>query len=226
MEVKKSPEADLQNKKGLFLQIGLVAVLCAAIAIFSYSQGKKSAAPVVTGPGNVDDPEIIDPTRQDEPQPQPVKMVVPIVEIINIVKNDSLVSGFPDNLFVDPEGDVIIEIKPIDPPAIDNDIFFKVEQMPQFQGGDLASFRNWVMGKLKYPPVAAANGISGRVTLQFVIEKDGTLGEIVVVTSPDKSLSDEAVRVLNTSPKWTPGQQGRQKVRVKYTLPVDFRIQQ
>ena len=87
------------------------------------------------------------------------------------------------------------------------------------------AFRNWVQERLRYPTIAAENGISGRVTLTFVIEKDGSLTNIQVLQSPDRSLSDEAIRVLESSPKWTPGKQRSTPVRVKYTLPVEFRIQ-
>ena len=96
--------------------------------------------------------------------------------------------------------------------------------MPSFQGGDLNAFRNWVQGKLHYPQIAQENGISGRVVLSFVIERDGTLTNIEVLQAPDRSLSEEAVRVLETSPKWEPGMQSNKAVRVKYTLPVDFQI--
>ncbi len=107
----------------------------------------------------------------------------------------------------------------------DDQPFIKVEKMPSFQGGDLNKFRNWVQERVRYPQIAQENGVSGKVVLSFVVEKDGTLTNIEVLQSPDRSLADEAVRVLKTSPKWEPGQQRNQPVRVKYTLPVDFRIQ-
>ena len=83
-----------------------------------------------------------------------------------------------------------------------------------------------VQSKVRFPQIAQENNISGRVLLMFVIERDGSLTNIQVLQTPDSSLSDEAIRVLKTSPKWTPGRQRNQSVRVKYTLPIDFRIQQ
>ncbi len=103
--------------------------------------------------------------------------------------------------------------------------FIVVEQMPTFQGGDLNKFLNWVAMNLRYPQVAMENGISGRVIVNFVIERDGSLTNIKVLNTPDQCLSDEAVRVLKMSPKWTPGRQGSNTVRVSYNLPVDFKIQ-
>jgi protein TonB len=97
--------------------------------------------------------------------------------------------------------------------------------MPSFQGGDLNTFRNWVQSNVRFPQIALENGISGTVVLSFVIEKDGRLTNIQVLRTPDRSLSEEAVRVLEKSPKWTPGKQRNQVVRVKYNLPVVFRVQ-
>ena len=106
----------------------------------------------------------------------------------------------------------------------DDQPFIKVEKMPSFQGGDISTFRAWVQKKANYPQIALENNISGRVLLMFVVERDGSLTGIQVLQSPDSSLSDEAIRVLKTSPMWEPGMQRDKPVRVKYTLPVDFQI--
>ncbi len=224
MEVKKSPKADLQNKKSIFFQIGLVVVLCAAIAFFSYSQGQQHPKKVVEASAPID-PDLIDPTTQEEEKPEPVRIAVSVVEILRIIDTDSVLTGSLEEMF--PEGDVIVELrKPVEEAVEDDTPFLKVEQMPQFQGGDINTFRAWVQGRLRYPDIASENGISGRVTLAFVIEKDGSLTNIAVLQSPDRSLSEEAMRVLKTSPKWTPGKQRNMPARVRYNLPVTFTIQQ
>lgn len=102
--------------------------------------------------------------------------------------------------------------------------FVKVEKMPTFQGGDLNVFRNWVQSKIQYPKEAMDKGLNGRVVCSFVVEKDGSLTDFDVLQSPDKSLADEVVRILKTSPKWEPGEQRGEKVRVKYTVPIVFSI--
>ena len=102
--------------------------------------------------------------------------------------------------------------------------YIKVEKMPTFQGGDLNVFRNWVQSKIQYPKEAMDKGIKGRVVYSFVVEKDGSLTDFDVLQSPDKSLADEVVRILKTSPKWEPGEQRGEKVRVKYTVPIVFSI--
>ena len=109
--------------------------------------------------------------------------------------------------------------------AEDGDMpYIKVEKMPTFMGGDLNVFRNWVQSKIQYPKEAMDKGVKGRVVCSFVVEKDGSLTEFDVLQSPDKSLADEVVRILKTSPKWEPGEQRGEKVRVKYTVPIVFSI--
>ena len=109
--------------------------------------------------------------------------------------------------------------------AEDGDMpYIKVEKMPTFQGGDLNVFRNWVQSNVKYPQEAQEKALQGRVVCSFVVEKDGSLTEFDVLQSPDKSLADEVVRILKTSPKWEPGEQRGEKVRVKYTVPIVFSI--
>ena len=167
-------------------------------------------------------------TRQDQKPPEPPKRteIKVITDVLNIVTNDEKITTDVDFAEFAEDVEIIQQVAVEEETVEDDQPFVKVEQMPSFQGGDLMTFRNWVMSKLRYPQIAQENGITGRVLLMFVIEKDGSLTNIQVIQTPDSSLSDEAIRVLKTSPKWTPGRQRNQSVRVKYTLPIDFRIQQ
>ena len=110
-------------------------------------------------------------------------------------------------------------------PIVDDEVFLVAETMPAFMNGSIETFRAWVMQNVKFPQIALENNIQGRVVLSFVIDKDGRLTNIEVLQAPDRSLAEEAVRVLNKSPKWSPGKQRNQTVRVRFTLPVDFRVQ-
>ena len=103
-----------------------------------------------------------------------------------------------------------------------NKIFEVVEQMPQFPGG---SVNGWLADHIKYPVVAAENGISGRVVVQFVVERDGSVSQVRVVRGVDPSLDKEAQRVISSMPKWIPGKQNGQAVRSRFTVPVTFRLQ-
>lgn len=120
--------------------------------------------------------------------------------------------------------EVVVE-KPVEKPKeVKEEIFKSVEQMPQFPGGD-AALMKYLSSHINYPPMAAENNIQGKVILQFVVEKDGRVGEVKVARSVDKDLDKEAIRVVKSLPKFTPGRQNGQAVRVWYTLPVTFKLQ-
>ena len=103
-------------------------------------------------------------------------------------------------------------------------VFDVVEQMPSFPGGPSALMQ-YLSSNIKYPVVAEENGVQGRVVCTFVVEKDGSITDVRVVKSVDPSLDKEAVRVVKSMPKWIPGKQNGSAVRVKYTVPVTFRLQ-
>ncbi|MBR4970032.1 MAG: energy transducer TonB [Alistipes sp.] len=226
MEIKKNPKVDVQNKRVLLLEIGLAAALLIVIAAFLYTPREYRIEQVEMVAAVVEE-EITEITRQDQKPPEPPKRteITVITDILNIVTNDEKISTNVDFAEFAEDVEIIQQVAVSEETIEDDQPFVKVEQMPSFMGGDLMTFRNWVMTKLRYPQIAQENNITGRVLLQFVIEKDGSLTNIQVIQTPDSSLSDEAIRVLKTSPKWTPGKQRNQAVRVKYTLPVDFRIQ-
>lgn len=104
-----------------------------------------------------------------------------------------------------------------------DEAFLVVENMPVFQNGNLSDFRNWIQSQVKFPIEALNKNIQGRVVASFVIGKDGSVGDIQILESPDKTLSDEVIRAIGASPRWTPGTQRGKTVRVKYTVPVDFK---
>ena len=111
------------------------------------------------------------------------------------------------------------------PPAVEETkVFDVVEQMPSFKGGD-AALMEWLNKNIKYPVVAEENGIQGRVIVTFVVERDGSITDVKVVKSVDPSLDKEAQRVVRSMPKWIPGKQNGSAVRVKFTVPVTFRLQ-
>ena len=226
MELKKNPKVDLQNKRGILLEIGLIVALAVVIGAFLYTPKEVRVEKIDMNYGPVEE-EITEITRQDQKPPEPPKKteITVITDILNIVTNDTKITT--DIGFAEFEEDIeIVQQVAVQEEEIEEEqIFYKVETMPSFMGGDLTTFRNWVQGKVKYPQLAQENNISGRVLLMFVVEKDGSLTNIEVLQTPDSSLSEEAIRVLKTSPKWTPGKQRKQSVRVKYTLPIDFRIQ-
>lgn len=104
-------------------------------------------------------------------------------------------------------------------------VFESVDEMPMFMGGDINTFGDWFAGEFKIPAAAVENGIQGRVLVKFVVEKDGSLGDIEFLQSPDKVYEEEVSRVLKSSPKWTPGRKDGKVVRVFYIMPVNCRLE-
>ena len=224
MEIKKSFKADLRNKRGLLLEIGVVLALVLVISAFTYAP-KEYRIEQVELSYVPDDVEMIDVTRDRPRETQPRKIEVRIPsQVIQVVDNNTKMETDIDmSIF---NNDEPIEfVVPAPEPAVEDEIFLIAETMPSFMDGTIETFRAWVMQNVKFPQIAADNNIQGRVVLSFVIDKDGRLTDIEVLQSPDRSLSEEAIRVLSKSPKWSPGKQRNQTVRVKFTLPVDFRMQ-
>ena len=224
MEIKKSFKADLRNKRGLLLEIGVVLALVLVISAFTYAP-KEYRIEQVELSYVPDDVEMIDVTRDRPRETQPRKIEVRIPsQVIQVVDNNTKMETDIDmSIF---NNDEPLEfVVPAPEPAVEDEIFLIAETMPSFMDGTIETFRAWVMQNVKFPQIAADNNIQGRVVLSFVIDKDGRLTDIEVLQSPDRSLSEEAIRVLSKSPKWSPGKQRNQTVRVKYTLPVEFRMQ-
>ncbi|MFI3269822.1 MAG: TonB family protein [Rikenellaceae bacterium] len=227
MELKKNPKADLKKYRGLLLEIGLILSLILVIAAFTYTPKEVRIEKVEMEYAPVEE-QITEITRQDLKVPPPPKKVEVkvITDLLQVVTNDTKVEMDVDFTEFDEDVEVVASSVGTRQEVIEDDQpFLFAETMPSFNGGDLGTFRKWVMERIQYPQIAAENGISGRVIVTFVIEKDGSLTNIEVLLTPDRSLSDEASRILKMSPKWTPAMQRNQPVRLKFTLPVEFSIQ-
>ena len=226
MEIKKSRKADLQNKRGLLLEIGLIVALLAVIVAFSYTPSEHRIDKVDLNYGPIEE-EMTDITIQDQKPPEMPKKVEMnvITDMLQVVTNDTKITTDVDFAEFDESTEIVQQVVVKEEEIVEEEIFVTAETMPSFMGGDLGVFRNWVQKQLNYPPIAQENGIQGKVIIQFVVEKDGRLTNVQVLSTPARSLSEEAVRVLQLSPRWSPGKQRNQPVRIKYTLPVDFRIQ-
>jgi protein TonB len=225
MEAKKTRRADLQNRRVLFMEIGLVIALAVVVLAFNWGQQEKKVTQMVDNVAAVEE-EVIVNTEQEERQPEVKPQVNQVIsDFIDVVRNDTKITT--EYQFDEFDEDISIEVPVFEEEEVIEDIpMYNAEEMPTFQGGGLAEFRKWVHDRLAYPRIAQENGITGKVTLRFVIERDGSLTNIEEIASPDRSLTEEAVRVLKQSPKWTPGKQRNQPVRIFYILPVDFQLQQ
>ena len=229
MEEKKSKKANLENKKLLFIEVGLCFSLFVTLAAFQWGTRDANVSVLEEETQMIEEEEII-PITQETPPPPPETPKIPVLsDQIDIIDDDIKVY---DDLFMNLEddanlgveiGDYIEEVQEevIEEEAIP---FQLVETRPSFNGGDANEFSKWVNSRLEYPEIAKENGVQGRVTLQFTVEKDGSVTNVKVVRGVDPSLDKEAVKVVSSSPKWTPGKQRDRAVRVTYTFPVIFQL--
>ena len=144
----------------------------------------------------------------------------------DLAKTNTAIGTFDVKGNDEAEGEVLKakEVIADEPKVEEQKVFDVVEQMPEFPGGQAALLK-WISDHIKYPAVAEENGIQGRVVATFVVERDGSVTDVKVARGIDPSLDKEAVRVLKMMPKWNPGKQNGSAVRVKYTVPVTFRLQ-
>ncbi|MBR0313851.1 MAG: TonB family protein [Bacteroidales bacterium] len=229
MEIKKSPKANLENKKTLFREIGLIAALALVLLVFEWSTTDKEVSSLAANTTVITDEEQA-PITQETPPPPPEQIKEPVMtEELQIVENDVKVET--DFISTD-DSDQKIEIKPyVEAKPVEEEVeveeeipFAIVEDKPTFQGKDANEFTKWVYDNIEYPEIAKENGIQGRVTVQFTIDKDGSVKDVKVLRGVDSSLDKEAVRVIQKSPKWSPGKQRNKPVKVKYTFPIIFQL--
>ena len=209
--------------------IGYVLILAAVFVAFEWTERDKQ---VTTDTGVVEpifEEEMIPITEEEPEQKQapPPPEAPKVEEVIQIAENDANVEE--TTIKSSEDDNTAVEIKYIEPVVeeeepVEEEIFMVVEQMPEFPGG-MAELMKFLSTNIKYPTIAQENGIQGRVIVQFVVNQDGSIVDPVVMRSVDPYLDKEALRVISTMPKWKPGMQRGKAVRVKYTVPVTFRLQ-
>lgn len=229
MEVKKSPKADLNNRRLLYVEIGLVVSLGVLLAGFESTSKEKKEATLVSDTVEIIEEEIIPITQQETTPPPPEVPKIPVLsDQIEIVDDDIQLEDSFINLEYDANVGVEIMdyVEEVEEETVEEEAipFQLVEVKPSFQGGDANTFSKWVAQHLEYPEIAKENGVSGRVMLEFTVMPDGRVTNVRVLRGVDPSLDAEAVRVVSSSPKWEPGRQRDRAVKVTYTFPVIFQL--
>ena len=236
MEIKKSQRADLESQKGTGLLIGYIVTLSAIFVAFEYTTRDYVETDVVYSTSSFVSEEEVVPITQPiftaaPPPPAEAPQVAEILDIVDnnteIVEEEIQTSESTTEAISGPVAHV--SGPAMGPPAAtqeegdEGEVFEVVEQSPNFPGG-MDELMKWLSKNLKYPASAQENGIQGRVLVQFVVNKDGSIVEPKVIRSVDPALDKEAMRVVSAMPKWQPGKQRGKTVRVRYTLPVTFRL--
>ncbi|MDC1106944.1 energy transducer TonB [Prolixibacteraceae bacterium] len=225
MEPKKTPKADLESKRSTFVWLGLVASLLLTWSLFTWtSKPKKTEGFGAMQQEAMVEEEIPITTKPETPPPPPPPPPpAQMAEMITIVDNDE---DIEDDVLIeeadDTEGPVKVEkVIEVEDEIVEEQIFSFVEDMPAFPGG-IPALMKFIGKAVKYPIIAQENGIQGRVFVNFVVEKDGSVTDVKIARGVDPSLDKEAIRVVKTLPRWKPGMQRGKAVRVSYSVPINF----
>ena len=225
MEVKKSPKADLENKRSTYVLIGLVMVLSLMYIALEWTQTEIKKIEVVSSFIDDGEEEMVAQTMHDDQPPPPPPPAAVVQEVLNIVANTVIT----ETVIVSTEGDEDKKIEiPVFVPSLqeeehEDEIFTIVEEQPSYPGGDKARIE-FFNKTIKYPTIAQENGIQGTVYVTFVVNKDGKIVDVQVVRGADPNLDKEAVRVVSAMPPWNPAKQRGKSVRARFTLPVRFTL--
>ena len=231
MEVKKSPKADLEGGKTLSLMLGFVVGLAVMYVGFEWSTQDVMVVKESEQVQDIVAEEEVEITRPENTPPPPPPPPAPVVtEVLNVVEDD--VELEQQDILTSEDTQEAAQTAVYTPPAAVEEeeeeaaqqIFTVVEEMPEFPGG-MNELLKYLAKSIKYPVIAQENGIQGRVICAFVVNRDGSIVDAEVLRGVDPSLDKEALRVIMSMPKWKPGKQRGKPVRVKYTVPVTFRLQ-
>jgi protein TonB len=225
MKIKKSSKADLEGKRTIFVQIGLILALGVVFLAFERKTYDKIEVEIAQRIAE-EIPEEIIPITEHEPPPPP-STPPPQTTLIDIVEDDVEVE---DEIIIDVEVDEDTEIEEFTPieeeeeEVEEEEIFMVVEDQPGFPGGERERM-TYLVKNIKYPTMAKESGIQGTVFLSFVVEKDGSITGVRVLRGIGGGCDEEAIRVVKAMPKWKPGKQRGKPVRVQFSMPIKFTLQ-
>ena len=224
MEKKKSDKVSQERNRPMFFQLGLVVALSIILVAFEWSSNPKETDNTqMIQEIQFEDEMMI--TRREEPKPPEAKQPE-VLQVLDIVEDNVEVADFEFDFEVDDkteydfttfedEEEIVEEVTP----------FYIVEDMPQFNGGDMSEFWKYAMKNIRYPEVAAENGVAGTVYMQFTVSTAGYVIDVKVIKGVHPDIDDEAIRVIKNSPRWTPGKQRGRAVPVIMSLPMKFILQ-
>jgi protein TonB len=223
MEVKKNPKYDLTRKSLFFFSIGLLVTMSLVLTAFEWKQYEESIAETIERRTDVFE-ETIEVPPTDIPPPPPPSVQAPV--IVEVPDEEEIEEDIQVNLDIEVSQDTKVEeivVKAEEPKEEVDEIFTIVEESAAPKGG-MAAFYKYVGDKMKYPPQARRMGIDGKVFVEFVINKDGSISDVKAVKGIGAGCDEEAVRVVQSAPQWTPGKQRGKPVKQRMVLPITFKL--
>ena len=227
MEIKKSESADIERGKSTSLLIGFVMALSVLFVALEWTQREiEDNSDIYAAPDLVFEDQIVPITLPEKKTVPPPPAAVSQSDIIKIVEDDA---DIEEDIMISAEDQVEwfdledVEVFELEDEPEDDEVFMVVEDAPEFPGG-IEALLKYIKDNMKYPAICRENNIQGRVIVQFVVNKDGRIVEPEVVKGVHPSLDKEALRVVSGMPSWKPGKQRGKEVRVKYSVPINFRL--
>lgn len=227
MELKKNPKADLEKRRGLYLEIGLVVILAATLVAFevkSYDSDEETAFQrevIEEVEEQIIQTDIVEPPPPPPPEVPEVTTLINVVDDEQEIKNELVVNA---EVTEETKNVEITQVKVEEEEEVaEEPIFTVVESEPEFPGGMEALYK-YLAQNIKYPQLARENGITGKVYVTFVVEKDGSIANPRILRDIGGGCGAEAIRVVKAMPKWSPGKQRGKAVRVQFNLPVNFNL--
>jgi periplasmic protein TonB len=229
MEAKKSEKANLESKKSLFFEIGLIVALAVVLFAFEHKSYDEKEEVVIATEAKTEVEEMVIQTQQDQPEPPKQEVELSTTEFEIVSDDVEITNKFDlDALTSDVNGEVYVPTVEIKEQVVEveeeEEIFQVVEQTAMFPGGYQA-LNKYLRDNIKYPQQAKETGTQGKVFLTFVVEKDGSITDIKILRDIGSGCGEEAIRVVKSMPKWTPAKQRGKTVRQQFNLPVSFALQ-
>ncbi|MCX6235504.1 MAG: energy transducer TonB [Bacteroidetes bacterium] len=228
MDTKKSQKADLESKRTIYTQIGLIIALGLVLLGFEYKSYERVTFEMSVRQNVEQIEEVVMQTQQetkiDAPKP------LPQTTILNIVDDNVNIT---DDIVIDAEANQNTQIEEYVAPVsnvkeeeeiVEAEIFTVVEESPSYPGGEAARIQ-YLQDNIKYPQMARESGIQGTVYVTFVVEPDGSVSHVLVLRGIGGGCDEEAIRVVNSMPRWNPGKQRGKPVRVQFNMPIKFTLQ-
>jgi protein TonB len=228
MELKKSEKADLESRKGIFFQLGLIFAMAVILVAFEWKSYDALDINTMGDQRAINEvEELATITQQNTPPPPPPPPAPSMV--LNIVENTAEID---DDISIDAEADENTQVEEYKAPVMkqvdeevveEQEIFMVVENAPAFPGGDVARMK-FLQDNIKYPQMARESGIQGTVYVTFVVERNGNVTDVKILRGIGGGCDEEAVRVVQNMPKWEPGKQRGKPVRVQFNMPIKFTL--
>jgi len=224
MELKKNPNADINKKSRPLLMMGLMASLAIVLVSFQWKEFDPRPEESVDRTELDDEEEFVPPSEQIKPPPPPPPEPQ-VVTVIEIIDDDSEEEETIEEVALEVDEDTEIEVVDFqEEEEAEEEILMSAEVMPEFPGG-FGAFGKYLQKNIKYPDLAMETNTQGKVYVKFLVRKDGSTDKVSIVRGIGAGCDEEAVRVIKSVPKWSPGMQMGKPVNVWYTLPVNFQLE-